>query len=377
MTKTTKTILGIVIVIVLVGGIWYAASRKPIEPTLEIKEAIKIGAVLPLSGKAASWGERTQRGIELALAEVNRDGEVIEIIYEDCKGEPAEAVSAAQKLINIDKVQVLVVQLSGVSQAVAPITQEAKAVLFGFTSTPGFTEQGDYIFSNRGDSRDMGKALGDFAAKQGYKKAAIIHINNETHKGGVETFKEVFERNGGEVVFLEPHEKDESDFRTMLLKIKAGEPDVLLFSSRDKNVAMMLVQARALGLTQQVLSNQGIDTKAFLEIAGDAAEGIIYAQTIVYEDTPNPELQAALKKHQEQYGEPMSLYAANAYDVVKLLGKLIKEGAKTSLEIKNALMEIKGFPGVSGDITFDETGNVRKENKLFIIKNGKFVAYED
>ncbi len=372
MNKTAKTILWVVIIVIVIGAIWYGVTRKP-----TTEEVIKIGAILPLTGKNASYGERTQRGIELALEEVNKEEKIIEVIYEDSRGDLKEAASAAQKLINIDKVQVLFSQLSGVSQAIAPIAQENKIILFGFTSTPGFTKQGDYIFSNRGDATNIGKRLGEFAIEKEYKKAAIVYLNNETHKGIEEGFREIFENNDRSVVISELHEKTETDFRTILTKIKAAQPQVILFSSRDKYVAMMLVQARELGLDQQVLSVQGIDSKSFLEIAQHTAEGIIYAQTIVYEDITNPELQETLKEHQNRYGEPMSLYAANSYDVVKLLAKIVKTGIKTSPAIKIALLETRDFPGISGDITFDETGNVHKENKLFTVKNGQFVPYEE
>ncbi|GAG25013.1 unnamed protein product, partial [marine sediment metagenome] len=87
MTKTTKIIIGIIIVVSIIGGIWYGATR---EPKLEEEEVIKIGAMLVLSGEGAAWGQASQRGIELAVNEANENSSVngrrIEMIYEDTQG---------------------------------------------------------------------------------------------------------------------------------------------------------------------------------------------------------------------------------------------------------------------------------------------------
>jgi len=371
MTKTTKITIGIIIVIIVIGGIWYEISKKPSE------EVVKIGVILPLTGKYISYGERTAKGIDLAVEEVNKDEEIIQIIYENSEGDSTKGVTAAHRLIDVERVPVLITQLSGVSSAIAPIAQEKKVVLFGLTLTPGFTEIGDYIFRNRGDAVEEGKVIGEFALNHEYKKVAVLYKNNPTGIGEAEGFKEVFEKGGGEIVFFEAYEKGEKDFRTALLKIKEANPELIVASSRDKELPLILKQALELGLNQQFFSTQGIDSESFLETAGSLAEGLIYTRAVVYEDSAEPAVQAALKAYRERYNENMNLYAADAYDVIKILGQVIKNGARTSEEIKNALMLVKDFPGVSGPITFNEVGDCPKEYKLFTVKNGEFVPYEE
>ena len=362
-------IIGIIIVIVVVLIIFL---QKPKE-----EGVITIGAILPLSGKHASYGERTQKGIELALEETNKEKEIIKVIYEDSEGNSVKGATAAHKLVDVERVSVLITQLSGVSSAIAPIAQEKKVVLFGLTLTPNFTEIGDYVFRNRGDAIEEGKTIGKFALDHGYKKAAILYKNNPTGIGEAEGFKEVFENEGGEITFYENYEKGEKDFRTSLLKTKESQAELIVCPSRDQELALILRQARELGLDQQIFSTQGIDSQSLLENAGTLAEGLLYTRAVVYEESADPEVQAALKAYREKYDENMNLYAADAYDVVKILGQIAEDGVTTPEKIKKNLMKIRDFPGVSGLITFNEKGDCPKEYKVFTVKNGKFVPYEE
>lgn len=372
MNKSTKITIGIIIAIIAIGGIWYEISRKPTG-----EEPIKIGAILPLSGKNVSYGERTQKGIELALAEVNKEKEVIKVIYEDSKGDSTTGVNAAHKLIDVDKVSVLLVQLSEISEAVAPIAQENKTLLFGFTLTPDFTKIGEYIFRNRGDALEEGKSIGKFILDKGYKKAAVLYKNNSTGIGEAEGFKKAFEEGEGGIVFFESYKVGETDFRTPLLKIKEANPEIIVCPARDKDIPLILRQAKELGLNQQFFSTQGIATRSLLEDAGSLVEGLLYAESVIYEESTSPDVQAALKAYKEKYNENMDLYAGDAYDVIKVLGYVIKTGATTQEKIKEGLKKIKDFPGVSGPITFNEFRDIPKEYRIFTVKNGQFVPYEE
>jgi branched-chain amino acid transport system substrate-binding protein len=132
MDKTTQIIIGIIVAIIILGGIWYGLSKKPTAPTT--KEPIKIGVILPLTGEMANWGESMKGGIELAKDEINSKGGImgrhLEIVYEDNQAcDKALTVSAFRKLINIDKVKITMVGCSGAVLAVAPIAEENRVIL--------------------------------------------------------------------------------------------------------------------------------------------------------------------------------------------------------------------------------------------------------
>jgi branched-chain amino acid transport system substrate-binding protein len=357
--------ISIFVLIVLVGGLFYLGMDGN-----SVKEnKIKIGVVAPLSGKSSDWGQRTQRGINLALSEFKNSK--LEVIYEDSASETEKAVTAANKLIEVDQVDVLFCQLSGDCSAIAPIAQRKGIVLIGFTSTPGFTKTGDYIFSIRGDSIYLGQDIGSFVNER-YSKAAVFNLNNPTMTGAYQGFQKTFKK---EIVFSSSHDDKTIDFKTELTKAKEKNPDVLVFISRYQSVSLLVKQARELGMNQQIISVQGIDTRSFLESTGNLSEGILYGTAMVYEDTKNPELQKALVKYKELYQESMPLYSAEGYDATRLLNSVVNKGASNSEEIRDQFFKVKAFPGLSGSITFDETGLVLKEYHMFIIREGKFVRY--
>ncbi len=373
MNKNTKIIVGIIIAVIVIW-IGYLIYQKQFQPTS--KETIKIGAILPLTGNNTEWGEKPKNGIDFALWEVNKDEKFIEVIYEDSEGKSAKGTSAAQKLINTDKVQVLFCQLSDVCSAIAPIAQENKVVLFGFTNTPDFTKVGEFIFNARGESIDPGIKLGNFAASK-YKKAAVLYLNNATQKGVAEGFKQEFENNGGKVVFMESHTNEQLDFRTSLLKAKEVQPDMLFFGSRVANTVSLVKQAKELNLTQPIICSLGIDTKGFLDGLGNLAEGIIYPGNAISVENLDKDLKAKVQLYQETHNEQMPFWSAESYDIVKLLGFIVKNTKETLTadKIKDKVTSLKDFSGLTGMLDFSNERTVKKEYYLFTIKNGQFVPY--
>jgi ABC-type branched-subunit amino acid transport system substrate-binding protein len=183
MNKSTKIIIGIIVAIIILAGIWYGVSKKPTTPTT--KEPIKIGAILPLSGKNATYGNEIKNAIDLAIEEINNSGGIngrkIEVIYEDDQADPKIGTNAMQKLVNIDKVPVVLGSwVSNVVVASAPIAEKAKVIVMAEAIAPSITNAGDYIFRIQPSATYYSDKLMEVVInKLGLKKIAIIYINNE------------------------------------------------------------------------------------------------------------------------------------------------------------------------------------------------------
>ena len=173
MNKTAKIILGLIIVAAI---IWIGVGLiKPVST-----EPIKIGYIGPLTGGVAAYGETEKNVIELALQEINSSGELnrkLEVIYEDGKCDGKDAATAAQKLINIDKVKIILGgACSAETLAAAPLAEENKVILFSsFASNPSISQAGDYIFRNCFSDADFGKADAEFIVSRGIKRVAALH----------------------------------------------------------------------------------------------------------------------------------------------------------------------------------------------------------
>jgi branched-chain amino acid transport system substrate-binding protein len=336
------------------------------------EKVIKVGAVLPLTGKSADWGIKTQNGINFALKEVNSDKVKIDVIYEDSGADPAKAITSTKKLIEIDHVDVLMCQLSDVCSAIAPTAQENKVVLLGFTNAPGFGEFGNYIFNLRGESQVGGKVLGEYASRR-YRNAAVFYLNNPTMIGMFEGFNNSFTRNGGKISKVYIHNLEAEDFKTELIKTKNENIDVLVFLSRYQTEIILAKQARELGLNQPIIAGLGTDTKAFIDKLGSISEGIIYPAAKVNDNANNKILKEALQNYKIKYGENMPIWTAEGYDSIRFLGYAYSKGAYTPNGIRLLLAETKGFEGLSGNIEMTASRVVNKSYSLFVVRNRSFV----
>jgi branched-chain amino acid transport system substrate-binding protein len=376
MTKK-QIIIGAVIVIalaVITGAFLYMQPTEPGE--------IKIGAIAPLSGPAALYGEGMKRGIDLAVEELNANGGIngnkIQIVYEDSQIDPKLAVSAIQKLISVDKVPVVIGPMgSSEVLSVAPIAERKHVVVLSPTaSTPEITNAGDYIFRNIPSDVYEGSETAKFAYQQlGFRKIAILYINNDYGVGLRDVFKRTFESLGGTITVAEAYEPGANDFRTQLTRIKDSEPEAIYSIAYKENI-QILKQIKELGIDAQILGTTPFEDPEILEKAGETAEGVIYAFVGYDPTSESEEVQQFLHNFSDKYGIQPDPSAAMSYDAMKIVALAIEKGGYTADGIKEALYGIKNFPGVAGLTSFDENGDAMKPIQFRIVKNGKFVKYD-
>lgn len=347
-------------------------------------EPVKLGSVLRLSAGAED-GLPARRGVELAVKEINAAGGIngrpVEVIFEDEKDSPTQAVNAVQKLINVDKVVAIIGPMtSGATLAAAPTANDAKIVLVTPTATsPKVSGAGAYIY--RGCSRidKQAEALTKYVAENFKPKTVGILYSNEPYgKGCYELFSKYFDGLGIKVVAVESFMRGAKDFRAQLTNIKAANPDLLFIPGYYQETAPAAVQARQLGLNQRIIGVYGDIAPIYIQLAGKAAEGHLVASEYDEDyDTPKN------KKFREAYynlvktipNEPVNImFAALTYDMTHLVAQGMKKYGPTSEGIKKYLDEVKDFDGVTGKLSFDQNHDVVKgEVALFEVKNGRYV----
>ena len=370
-------IIAIVVIIVIVIAILLIGIEKVVnKPESNI---IKIGVILPLTGDGSKYGESGKKAIELALEEIDSneriDEQKIDVIYEDSWSTPKGGVSAIQKLITTDKVQAVIGGMfSSVTLAIAPIAEKNKVVVLSPTSSsPKITDAGDYIFRNCASDIFEGAIMGKFAYdKLGFKKVAILYINNDYGVGIKDVFIKTFGAKGGAITVVDAFEQRSTDFRAQLTKIKGSEPQAIYIVGY-KELGQLLKQAKEIGINSQFLSTVMFEDPEILKIAGGAAEGVIYSARAY-----NPEIEEGVtykfvKLFKQKYNVTPDIFAGLSYDAMKILALTIEQGCRSGEEIKNALYSIKHYPAVVGDTSFDENGDVIQPAVLKTVKNGKFV----
>lgn len=349
------------------------------------KEAgeIKIGVITPLSGEGATYGEATKRGVDLAVAEINAQGGVngkkVRIIYEDDQINPQVGTQAIQKLINVDKVPVILGAFgSSVSLAVAPIAEQNKVVLFSASSTAdALKDAGDYFFRNVPPNSRQGQSAARFALeKLNAKKAAILYMNNDYGISLTESFKTYFQNNGGSVVETDVYNPGDRDFRSQLSKIKDTNPDVVFYPGHYQESGLILKQARELGINVPFIGGDGSYSPELISIAGNAAEGSYYTLMAMGYGVADEQIDQFTNSFETSYGIEPDVYSAYAYDAIQVIVNAIRNGGYSSDGIKQALYATKNFLGVTGYTSFDANGEVDKEFSVYIVKDGKFEPYQ-
>ncbi|MBW2990882.1 ABC transporter substrate-binding protein, partial [Candidatus Woesearchaeota archaeon] len=227
----------------------------------------------------------------------------------------------------------------------------------------------------------LGSVYGTNMAEFGYSKlnartASVLYINQDNGIGYKQGFIEKFEELGGRIVSEESYEPGTTDFRTHLSKIKEKNPDVFFLAGQEAELAVK--QTRELGIKAQILGPTTLETSDMVRIAENAAEGIIYTTPTFDPEDKSERVQEYLRKYKEKYGDISEYRAANAYDAVYIIALMIEKcGSERNTEcIRDELYKVENYPGVSGNITFDENGDVIKPTMIKTIRNGQFVKYE-
>lgn len=347
-------------------------------------EPLKLGAVLPLSGDASNYGKSAQRGINLAVKEINAAGGVmgrqLQPIFEDDKAVARDGVNATQKLINVDKVPVIVGGItSAVTLAAAPICESNKVVWLSPTgSAPAITSAGEYIFRNFPSDDIEGKVMADLIHTKGHKSVAILQVQNDYGEGIAKVFKTSYEGQGGSVPVLEKYKQDESDFRSLVTKAINAKPEAIYFIGYYKDVALAAKQAREAGTKVPFYATTTVEDPQFLQTGGSAVEGVIYPLASGFDkESTDASIQKFRDAYRREYQEDPGFVEAQAYDCVYLVKQAI-ENAKgtTGPDIQRGMAQIKNFPGAAGVTSFDQNGDVVKQIRLKVVRDGKFVPYE-
>jgi branched-chain amino acid transport system substrate-binding protein len=345
--------------------------------------SMPIGVVVPLSGNSANYGKSCQQGIDLALNEINASGGTrgrqFRSIYEDDKAQAKDGLTATQKLINVDHVQVIIGGIvSAVTLAAAPVVETNHVVWLSPTSSaPAITKAGEYIFRNFPSDDLEGKVMADFINKQGIKSVAILQIQNDYGEGIAQVFSRRFTELGGKIATVEKYSQNESNFRSVLTKSLATKPEAIYSVGYYTDVALLVRQARELGTTVKFLATTTIEDPQFLKLGGTSVEGVIYPLASGYRaDSADDTVKAFRAAFSKTYGTDPGFVSAQCYDCMQLVKQAVENAKSYSgPEIQKAMAAIKGFKGVTGETSFDENGDVIKEIEMKTVRDGQFVKY--
>lgn len=367
-----KRIISIVILIALISSfvVINGCGKKE-------DKVVKIGAILPLTGKIASYGEKAQRGFNLALEDIRKEMPELklEVLSEDGKYKVPVSVSAYHKLRSTHKIPVVITLSSDVSLAIAPLANRDKVLQMAIVaSAPDYSSTEDFTFRTTARAEVEDKELAKAVVPR-YKRIGLLYNNNERGIGHYNAIKREIEKLGGEIIVEEAISPDGWDYRSNLLKVKEKNPEAVYLLAEAKNIGIILKQAKELRIKTQFFGTRSTENEEVISIAGEAAEGIIYTFSFDPQSTDSL-IRDVVERYELKYEEIPDYIVAEAYDALRLIAKSLNKCGEKPECLKIDLFETKNYQGLSGLLTFDENGDVYYPYHLKTIKNGQFVPYE-
>ena len=337
-------------------------------------DTIKVGVLLPLTGAQAKFGEIEKRSFEMAAEEINAKGGVkgmkIELLFEDDTGKPDVGRSAVEKLISREKVPVITGGYSSsVTAAATPVAQQFKVPFVICTgSADDITEKGyDYVFRVNPPASEYPNAVQSFLQEVGkdVKTVALLYENSAFGQSSSKSFEEDAKGLGLQIVVKEGYQAGAIDFKPILTKVKAANPDMIYMVSYVMDASLLMRQSKELRINPKMFvgGGAGFTLPEFAKSAGDAADGV-FSATLWIETLPFPGAKEYFNKFQKKYGSETEYHGAEAYAAMYVVADaLTRAKSITPKDVRDALVTTD-MKTAFGPVKFVSYGKKTQQNKL-------------
>jgi branched-chain amino acid transport system substrate-binding protein len=355
-------------------------SKAQKQPT-----TVKLGVFEPMTGANAAGGAMEVEGIKLAQAlhptvKVGDQEYKIELVVVDNKSDKVEAANAAQRLVDQDKVQVVLGSWgSSLSMAAGPIVKDKKIPAIALSATnPLVTKGNDFYFRVCFIDPFQGTVMANYAFKEVKAKKAVIirEVSNDYSVGLAKFFSDSFKKlTADENAILGElnYNTNDQDFTAQLTTVKSMKPDVIFAPGNYTESALLIKQARELGITAPFLGGDTWETPEFIDVGKQAVEGAVLSTFFATEVPITETSKEFLAAYRKQYNKEPAAVSALGFDGYLVARAAIeKAGSLDGTKIRDALVGMQNFAGAAGMISFDENRDATKSAVIKVVKNGKF-----
>lgn len=364
------------------------------EAKLEGK-AVKLGAIYPITGKGAEWGEHSKIATQIAVEEINAAGGIggvpLEVVIHDTGTEVGQAISLARQLVQEEKVLAVVGPcFSSEFEALAPMLDRLQTIIVSQCSAkPGLSKLSKWAFRNSLTSdKQLEPAVKIWKDRYQVKSAAILYDSADAVSAaeGSKVLPALFKKYGVAVKDELTYQTKDIDFSAQLTKIKSLNPDGIALGACYQQAANIVRQARKLGLKQPFLAGACTGSPEFASLVGADGEGTIIGSA-GWPDDPRPENKQFLAKFMKRSGGKKPNYGGmRAYDNVYITKMVIEKYGVTNKpgeleldreKVRKGWAELKGYDGIAGNTSMDEVGDGGGKATVLEVKNGAFVKIDD
>jgi branched-chain amino acid transport system substrate-binding protein len=342
----------------------------------------RVGAVLSQSGDLAIYGNEVQRGIELALEEINAaggyGGAPVELVVRDDQSSPQVAEGVVRELIDEERIEIFIGGVgSDATLALAPIVEENEAVLLSpSAAAPAITDAGKFVFRNYPSAALEAASMADFAREQGLDRVVVFCEDDAWGRGLTRVFRERFE--GGRRATLLFELGGGTIPAPLVAQVRNMQPDgvyLVTYAGATREILPLLSES---GIDAVIMGTSSIGPQVVEEL-GAAAEGLVLTRPAFDVASEEDGARKFVLAYRQKYpGSEPDVHSANGYDAMKLLWTAIKDAGSTDAEdVRRSLADIDGYAGAAGPTTFDDKGDVVRQPRLFVVRDGTAMPYED
>jgi len=335
------------------------------------KQIIKIGAVLSLSGDGAEYGKDQQRAINLFIEQIERLNSkyLYQIIYQDSKSNPKDAVSALNNLISTEKPDVVISVLSSVCLSIKPITEKLNIPLFCVGANPQITNNAKLVFRSLPTSDYQAEVLANkFIDKTNLNSYSILYLNDDFGIGSYNSFKNVLHTNNKILLNSTALDPRKTDYKAEVTSVLKNKPDVIYIAAYGNSIAYVLKNLTEIGYKGIILSTLEVSYPNVLSLSKNTAENVYYVDTY-YQDTINTKTDF-VKAFKTKYNLRPTLDAVLAYDELSVIFKTFEKYDKLS----QSFQKIKGldslYVSANGSFKINSKGDFLYPLVLKKISNG-------
>lgn len=371
------------IVVTLIYSLLCAATAALAAPP------IKIGALFAVTGPAAFLGEPERNTAKMVVDEINARGGIkgrkLELISYDTAGDTTKAVQLATKLIKDDKVAAIIgPSTTGETMAVIPVVEKEQVPMISCSAGSKITDPvKKWVFKTaQNDTLAVGRIY-EYLQKQKQTKVAILTVSDGFGSSGREQLKAQAAKYGITIVSDDTYGPKDTDMTAQLTKIRGSQAQAVICWGTNPGPAVIAKNARQLGLKLPMFMSHGVSSKKFIELAGDAAEGIklpsgkvIVADLLPGSDNQKKSLMAFVKDYQNHYKAEGDHFGGHAWDAVMLIKDAVERGADSAVTIRDQIEKTRNFHGIGGTFTYsaqDHAGLGKDAFVLVEIKNKDWV----
>jgi branched-chain amino acid transport system substrate-binding protein len=343
-------------------------------------ETIKIGALFAVTGPAAFLGEPERNSAKMVVDEINKAGGVkgrkLELITYDTTGDATKAVQLATKLIKDDKVVAIIgPSTTGETMAVIQVAERENVPLISCSAGGKITDPvKKWVFKTaQNDGLAVGKIY-EHLQKSKQTNVAILTVSDGFGSSGREQLKVQAAKYGITIVSDDTYGPKDTDMTAQLTKIRASKAQAIICWGTNPGPAVIAKNARQLGVKLPLYMSHGVSSKKFIQLAGDAAEGIrlpsgkvVVADLLPNSDSQKKSLIAFVKDYQNHYKAEGDHFGGHAWDAVMLIKTALDHGADTSATIRDQIEKIKGFAGIGGIFNYSAQDHAGLGKDAFVL----------